>query len=243
MKTILPTSIALTILALSIFAGAPVSANNDMVIVGSTDPAFVPGAIVDGGAPLTLAADQTITLIGADGAVVTLNGPFEQAPVSVVNRTQPGDPGLVVALGALLTERENSTAVLGVVRSATATAEIEPLPDPWAVNVDRSGTRCMRPDLVTFWRMDATAAADLRISAPRSGRSAEVNWPAGTNQLAVDGAAFRDRQTYMLSLDGHEVALTMHVLPNAVGGLAEQAAWMAEAGCEAQALALLDSVR
>ena len=243
MKTILPTSIALTAFASAVLAGHPASATDDMVVISATDAAFARGAIVDGRQPIALAAGHSVTLIGADGAVVTLTGPFDQSPVSVVNRTQPGDPGLVVALGALLTDHENSTATLGVIRSAVDTAEIGPLPNPWFVSVERSGTRCIRPDMVTFWREDAEEPVAVNIAALRTGRSADLDWPAGAAQLTINGASFRDGQTYLLSLEEHEVALTMHVLPVDISGVAEQAGWMAQAGCGAQALALLDSVQ
>jgi hypothetical protein len=243
MNTILRTSIALSALSLALAVAGPAAADTEMVVVDSSHDDLARGAVIDGGAPLSLAAGQSVTLIGTDGAVVTLTGPFEQPPVSVVNRTQPGDPEMIVALGALLTEHENSTATLGVIRSGGHADEIGPLPDPWFVSVEGSGTRCIRPDVVTFWRQDPGQAASLEIAAPRTGRSAEVDWPAGLDRLEIAGDSFRDGQTYVLSMAGREVALTMHVMPETVASPAEQAGWMALTGCEAQALALLETVR
>lgn len=243
MTMTLRTSLALSALSLAMLAVGPVAAETEMVVIDASGAALERGAIIDGDDPLSLASGQSVTLIGADGAVITLDGPFDQPPASVVNRTQQADPEMIVALGALLTEHENSTATLGVIRSAGETVEIGPLPDPWAVSVDGSGIRCIRPDMVSFWRQDPAERAALEISAPRTGRSAEVAWPAGLARLEIAGGAFRDGQTYLLSLDGREVTLTMHVMPSEVAGPAQQAGWMARAGCEAQALALLETVR
>jgi len=222
-------------------AGGGLSANQ-MVIISTQGAALEAGQIIDGAAPLTLAAGAEVVLIGADGATVTLSGPYSGAPSSARgDRIQ--NPNIVKALGALLSSRKYSTASLGVVRSAGAgDTRLAALPNPWVVSISGSGPRCVRSDIVVLWRDDAAADTTLTISRSGAALTAQADWAAGDNVLPLTSDRFRDGGRYTLEVDGERIHVTIHLLPQDLTEIGQQAAWMAESGCEEQALALLDTL-
>lgn len=244
MKSILRLTLAASFLSLaSVATTAPaVAAGVEMVVVHVENAPYKRGAIIDGNKPLKLKAGWTVTLVASDGSFVTMTGPSERVPAKQ-RRNRKGDPKLLEALRALLAAEEMSTASLGAVRSGRTRSDFATLPNAWAVNVYRSGPRCIRPDAVSLWRKNPSRRARLKIRALGGGRSAKAVWPAGRDTLLLDGSGFRDGSRYVIEVSGRRVEITMHVMPERLTRPAEQAAWMARNGCNAQALALLETVR
>lgn len=231
-------------LALAAFVGTGIAAAGvaeagEMVVLKSTSAALKEGSVIDGAQPLKLDAGASVTLIGADGSMVRLRGPYNGTPAQAPLRGA-GKPGIVKALGAILSERKVSTASLGVLRSTGGSGG--PLADPWMVNVDGSGTRCIRRDIVVLWRGDATRDQRLTITRTKIGMTTQAQWAAGDRVLPVSGRKFKDSARYTVERGGRRVDLTMRVMPGELTGVAEQAAWMAGVGCKQQALALLDTI-
>ena len=235
-------SAALIAASLLFMGGRVASAGMELVVVHVVGAALKRGAVIDGTKPLRLEAGWTVTLISSDGKVITLKGPSERAPAADF-RQGTGDPRIIEAIGALLSAHERSTASLGVVRSADGVVDVAATSDPWAVNVDRSGPGCVRGDTIVLWRGDASKAATLSISSAGAMRRAEAVWPAGQSQLPLNAHGFRDGASYVVELDGRRIELTLYVAPVALEPEAAQVAWMTQAGCEAQVLALLDKLR
>lgn len=216
---------------------------DQMVVIKAQGAGLEEGQIIDGTAPLRLEAGAQVVLIGANGATVTLNGPYNGAPAAARgDRVQ--NPDIVKALGALLSSRKYSTASLGVVRSANADAtRLALLPDPWLVDISGSGPRCVRSDIVVLWRDDAAADTTLTISRRGAALTAQAEWAAGDNVLPLTSDRFRDGGRYTLEIDDERILVTIHMLPDEFTEIGQQAAWMAESGCAGQALALLDTVQ
>ncbi len=213
----------------------------EMIVVHVEGAPFERGMVIEGNRPLKLEAGSALTLVSSDGTFVTLKGPFNSIPRRAKN-ARPGDSKIIEALGALLTGERRSTAALGVMRSASRIPDASP-PNAWAASVERSGVRCVRSDVAMLWRSDAQSAADLRIIHAAGSRSSKATWPAGQETLALKGDAFRDGESYVIVVDRRRVDITMHVMPHGLNGQVQQAAWMARAGCESQALALIDQIR
>lgn len=230
-------------LALAAFMTSGIAAADamagEMVVLKSTSATLKEGSVIDGARPLKLAAGVSVTLIGANGSVVRLTGPYNDTP-GKARSPGAGNPGIVKALGAILSERKVSTASLGVLRSTGGSGG--PLADPWMVNVDGSGTRCIRRDVVVLWRRDATADQRLTITRAKIGMTAQAQWAAGDRVLPVSGRKFKDSARYTVERGGRRVELIMRVMPGDLTGVAQQAAWMAGVGCKQQALALLDTI-
>ena len=242
MKTFIRVAFTATLLAMaSALTVSPASASVDMVVVHATGAPFARGTVIDGSLPLRLESGWSVTLAASDGTFVTLTGPSERVPAEAI-RGGDGDPKIIEALGALLSARETSTAALGVVRSGRGNAEMTP-PDPWAVSVERSGARCIPADVTRLWRHDSSKSIDLTITKKGGAKSAHARWAAGQETLMLDSSSFRDGANYTMTLEGRQVNLTIFVVPAAASGIVEQAAWMAQIGCDEQAIALLDNMR
>lgn len=208
----------------------------DLVVLKAEKSTLRPGSMVSSEGALTLAAGESVTLLGEDGRVQVLKGPWKGQP-SVRGTDDESKSRAVSVIAALLQENRKSSLSLGVVRSA---GKVVKVPDPWAVNVTESGTGCIRSERATLWR---TANIDqesrVTLSARNSPQKAVVNWVAGYELLHVPGQLFSNGRTYTVDLDGNTVELQVHVMPQEVATGVEQAVWMANAGCKSQALALL----
>jgi hypothetical protein len=216
-----------------ILLAAPVRAN-ELVVVEAKGVDLAPGAKVDGTKVLQLAAGQRVTLIAADGRTVKLRGPYEEAPAPAAGQVASmGD-----ALKNLMNQRGSGTAQLGVVRAAGDAVE---LPEPWIVDVGRSGARCLRADTPpVLWGPRFAAVTDLAIEpADRSWR-ARGQWPAETDRLSLNARIpFADGGSYVFDVGGNPANVTIWRMPASFADPVVQAAWMIEKGCEDQARALV----
>jgi hypothetical protein len=216
-----------------------------MVVVHVEGASLQRGAVIDGNRALRLKAGSKVTLVGADGSSVTVHGPSTAAPVQLTRAgrsDQKSDRKVVEILGALLSEQRRSTKALGVVRSASSGASGQ-APHEWALDVARSGTRCIGSDVAMFWRPDARRNATLTIRRAGSARTAKAVWPKGEEFLAVSRREFQDGQTYKIGVNGRSVEIKVNILPDGLNSAAEQAAWMARSDCTKQALAMVNRIR
>jgi len=212
-------------------ASAAVAA--EVVVVEARGVSLKQGDVIDDGTPLKLEDGQMVTLVADDGSILTLRGPYDQAPSG-------GSHGVDVAsaLGALTTGKAQNVA--GVVRSANADVH---LPGPWLVDVSHPGVACLRPgDKPVLWRASDGGATLTMMPADRSWR-AQTLWPTGSPTLqAPSNFPIKDGRTYLADFGGKPVAVTLTQIPPKVASPRMQAAWMLEKGCVAQAEALLKTV-
>ena len=193
------------------------------------------GDTVDDAQPIKLQDGQMVTLVAEDGSILTLRGPYDQAPTG-----GKGGVDVASALGALTTGKAQNVA--GVVRSANT--EIR-LPDPWLVDVSHPGVACLRAgEQPVLWRQsDAGNGTLTMMPADRSWR-AQAPWPVGSPTLQTPNTfPIKDGRTYLADFGGKPIAVTLTQIPPKVTSPRMQAAWMLEKGCVAQAEALLRTVR
>jgi len=195
-----------------------------------------PGDVVDDGQPIKLLDGQMLTLVAEDGSILTLRGPYDQAPKA------GGTSGVDVAsaLGALTTGKAQNVA--GVVRSANTQVH---LPDPWLVDVSHAGVACLRQgEQPVLWRQGDAGNGMLTLMPSDRSWRAQTGWPAGSPTLQVPSTfPVKDGRTYLADFGGKPVAVTLTQIPPKVTSPRMQAAWMLEKGCVAQAEALLRTVR
>jgi hypothetical protein len=228
---------AIAVMLVLAWPGA-LAAAGQLVVVESRGIALHPGETVDDAAPLVLQQGQHVTLINVDGVTVKFDGPYDKPPVFAGG----GGTGSG-ALAALLTQAGARTGEVGVTRAGS---QIVALPEPWLIDVSRSGHVCLNgAALPVFWRERAGAATTLSITPGDRSWKAQADWPAGVDRLSVRGdLPIHNGTTYGVSLgQGSESALTLHVLPAALKSDAMRVSWMAYLGCEAQAEALLRRAR
>ncbi|MFN8759866.1 MAG: hypothetical protein ACK5XA_13800 [Tagaea sp.] len=221
-------------LAVTAFAAVGSVRANELVVLDAKGVELAAGAKIDGSAKLTLPAGARLTLVAADGRTIKLRGPYEEAPAP---STQAAQANMGDALRNLMNQRGAGTAQLGVVRAA---GEGVDLPEPWIVDVARSGSRCLPANAAAvLWGPSFGEATEIKIEpADRSWR-ARGNWPAGQDRLALPATIpISDGTSYQIDLGGNPAAIVVYRIPAALADPVAQAAWMLEKGCEDQARAL-----
>ncbi|HUZ72331.1 MAG TPA: hypothetical protein VMU87_05045 [Stellaceae bacterium] len=210
----------------------------DMVVVAARGIALEPGQKIDATKPLKLVEGQHITLIALNGLTFKLDGPFDKAPASV-----GGAGAAPEAIAALLTQQGPRTGEAGVTRSGASVAN---LPDPWVLDVSRTGTVCLLQDhRPIFWRPSSAQATRLSVMPADRSWKAEATWPAGSNELIpARDIAIHPNSVFFIALGGgEEAAVSVSFVPKDLDNDAMRVAWLADQGCEAQAEALQRSRR
>jgi hypothetical protein len=204
------------------------------VVMDARGAAYKPGDKLAAGSSITLKEGERLSVISADGKSQVLRGPFSGTLGNAGGASQ--DPKL--ALNALLANREARVKSVGVVRAGTASTKT---PDPEAIDITRSGPRCLvdgRPPV--FWRPDSKKAQPFVVfPADRSWR-ADFVWESGQDRMVFpDLSKFEGLTTLLVNIDQQEHALSFSVVPSSLESDVVRAAWMLEKGCVQQADALL----
>src|SRR5215469_844966 len=115
----------------------------ELVVVEARGVSLKQGEVIDDAKPLTLTDGQLVTLVAENGSILTLRGPYDQAPAA-----GSGGVDVASALGALKTGSARNVA--GVIRAAAVDVH---LPAPWLVDLSHPGVACLRKDETpVFWR-------------------------------------------------------------------------------------------
>ncbi|MBF0272580.1 MAG: hypothetical protein HQL98_11025 [Magnetococcales bacterium] len=220
------------------------SVAENLVVFKATGIFLTPGQTVSGTQPLRLTQGQSVELIGANGRVIRLKGPHDQPPAP--NEADKGEK-LTAALQAMVTGSAADPNHMGVTRSTEAVLKDGGkgwLPDPWLINVTRSGRHCQREgEPVIFWRPDKNRESEIRLTTLGNTWKASTRWPAGTDKLAPPlNLPLKEDAVYQITLDKTKSDLTLILIPEQVTSAPVQAAWMKESGCEVQSLALVRSL-
>lgn len=231
-----------TVLALMVLGGwtAP-SRADDLVVIASSDPTVEIGAVIDGGQSMSVAADTSVVLISSAGRTITLSGPYRGAPDA---SGSSAESRLVDSLSRLITQDAESSGKLAAFRGGSKQAP-EDRPDIWGIDIAHAGTYCLRPDRkAMLWWDAARAGAVVSISGPGGAPGIRIRWPSAKRHLAWPKAlALGDHATYLArfrSVDAGE-ALKTRLMPD-LDTDAHRAAWMAEHGCDQQALKVLEAM-
>lgn len=212
------------------------SALADMVVVRVAGEGLRIGQTVASGASVTLPDGASAILLSQDGRTVSLTGPYSGAP-DAGGAPTGGDPRTVTALSRLLTAGATDTAALGVTRGTQVR-------DAFAIDLN-GGAHCQvadKPPL--FKRAKAPGQARLTVTSAL-GAESDVVWTDGATDAAWPETMPLIDGTYLLRTDAKPapVKLMVRQVPSPVQGPAAVAAWMADHGCAAQALALLATLR
>jgi hypothetical protein len=210
----------------------------ELVVVEARGLTLKPGQTVDDHQKLTLQAGDELTMVDERGSVIRVRGPFEGSAAS----GKGSSIDISNALAALGTGEGRSA--VGVVR-AKAKAEAGKLPDPWVIDVTRSGEACVRAGApVVFWRQQSTAPATLRIAPVTGAWHAESDWPAGASQMSAPAMLpIVDGQDYAFDLEGETATVRVVGVPASLRTDRMRAAWMLEKNCVNQAKALVATLK
>lgn len=222
--------------SLALLAFAPAARAGDLVVVEATGANLRPGQVIDDTQKLVLKSGEQVKLIGQDGSIRTLRGPYEEAPATT---TTGGGGEISKALASLVTGQR---AEFGVVR---AKVEDVNLPSPWVLDVSHSGKVCVRNgEQIVFWRSPSSGGNQLTVMPIDRSWRAQAEWPSGTDRLeAPPNFPIKERRTYLFSLEGQSAAVTLIGLPDSLVNDRMRAAWMLENNCLAQTKALLKTLQ
>jgi hypothetical protein len=202
------------------------------LIVSSNSPAFELGQRVSG--VLHIPDDGRITLIANDGRVLYLSGPLQDYEIPGV---QDSGTELVDTLATMLGGEEGNSR-LAVYRQFL-------LPLPWTVQVDKAGSYCVTGHAKNSLLRQPPYRQSLLIVTNEKGIEQSYAWPAESSRM-VWPAQLPDsgRQLLRLQLDRQApVDIELVVVPARLPSDAHRVQWMAENGCESQAVLLLDQLR
>ncbi len=225
-------SLLLTALVLS---GTPAQAET-LIVMEARGISLKAGAQIDGDQILTLKEGERLTLIRSDGTVLTLRGPFSKPPAPPTAVASDSKQ----ALAALVNTRAARTSSVGVIRAGE---EVMPLPEPWLVDLSRSGMRCIIEDqTVTFWRPESNQEARFTLVPSDRSYKADFIWPRGAARLPASKLEFKNEFNFFtIQQADQEFALQLMKIPKAIaeGDRVILTAWLLEKGCTQQADALL----
>ena len=122
-----------------------------------------------------------------------------------------------------------------------------PPPDPWVVDIGRSGDHCVpAKGPVRLWRAKKDKARILSLKNLGDKSKSVTDWPAGSSALAWPAeVTLGNGARYLLRLKGSRARrkFNLHLVPAGLPTDAHRAAWMAKKGCETQEMRLLSRLR
>ena len=192
------------------------------------------GSSIDSGKPITLKEGERLTLIGANGSYVTLRGPYSDLPIKSSEALNDSKQNLA----ALVASRDARTSSVGVVRAGADGAQ---LPEPWLIDVARSGRRCLKAsEEPVLWREDI--AAEEKVSVYPGDRSwrVDLTWPAGKDRLKLPPIANVDASASLVVVrSSGEINLSLTSVPTDLPDPLLFASWLFHRGCAQQADAMI----
>ena len=201
-----------------------------MIVVEARGGGLRPGMRVESASKIDLKDGERVTLIGADGHAVTLRGSYS----GVIAKSGGATQNPRVALAALISTRNDRASQVGAVRAG---ANAAPLPDPWLIDISRSGARCIREGQRPVWWRPDTSAETLFTVYPidRSWR-ADFVWQKGQSQMvAPDLAKLDGVKTFLIHVPGQDNAISINTIPLDVTDPLVLSSWMLEKACVQQA--------
>ncbi len=207
-------------------------ANAQWLIVSSSSPAFEPGQKVDG--VLQIPDDGEITLLANDGRVLRLSGPLQGYKLP---NLQDSGTGLVDSLATMLGGGEGNSRLAAFRQFGRSY--------PWTVHAEKAGRYCVSGHAENSLLRQRPYRRSLLTVTGEQGIEQSYAWPEEAPRLKwllklPDG----DRQLLRLQLDQQvPVDIELVVVPARLPSDAHRVQWMAENGCERQAVLLLDQLR
>jgi len=235
-----PSAVALSALAIAFVAfGAPARADEpSLVVLKVAGVALKPGDKIPGSQKLTLAAGQNVSLIGPDGKMIVIQGPYDGPAAKVADVKSASVTDM---LGPLVASAKVETATPGVIRAAT---EAGPESTPWVLDSGKSGDFCVHQAVdYDLWRDNNEAAGTVTIQPENGGAPVQVQFDAHKSRAPLpDSLNFVDGVKYKLTGEGKTTEITAHTVPETVPLDRTAAAWFVSDHCEVQAKALLKTL-
>ena len=200
----------------------------ELLVLHSTVPGLEPGQVAQTGKPIVIPRDTDLTLIAPSGGVLQIEGPW-QGQIEAQPSVEGG--GLIGQLISLFKAPAPETR-LGAMRSFSNCELVE---------LGRIRDVCIPESGCVEIRTSGEIPRSLIAEGPDGGR-VELERGIGGEIWAWPRGHLLSEGTYVLSPEGDDAeTLNVHHQPP-LQSKAHEIAWMAEAGCIAQARATLDEL-
>jgi hypothetical protein len=205
-----------------------------LVIMEARGTNLKQGNTIDSETAITLKEGERLTLIGANGSFVTLRGPFSDVPM----KTSAPQTDSKQNLAALVASREARTSSVGVVRAGSETAQ---LPEPWLIDVARSGRRCLKANVApSLWREDSAQSETVAVYPGDRSWRVDLEWAAGKDRLQLPAIANIDASASLVVVrKAGEINLSLTSVPAEMPDPLLYASWLFHRGCAQQADAMI----
>jgi hypothetical protein len=229
-------ALSLGMLGVAALPGSSRADDAGLVVLSATSAQYHPGDKVSGTASLSIAAGDSLTLVAADGSVITLKGPYQGLPTST---SQGQSASVSDMLSPLLQKASAENATPGVIRGSGVAG---PSTDPWVIDSSKSGDVCIHQAVeYDVWRSDASQPATLTMAPVSGGDPTSFAFAAGQARIGVpDSVSFEDGTQYKITEpNGTTSTITVHTIPQTVPTNNKvTAAWFLKQKCQEQAEAL-----
>ncbi len=216
-------------------SGAALAEAGQWLVIDAEGTTLAVGTLLTDQQKVTLSEGARLTLLAENGETLKLNGPYSAVPSE--KNPAGGDGKNLTAIASLLQGHSKPTTTLGVLRGSRKA------PPPGSVDVDRSGKQCLGSDPVVLWRGSATTQESMTLTDASGKTLANLPWPMGEAQLTVPVDYFTDGQSYQIQHGTRKVSWQVRKAVQPMDNPAAIAAWMAENGCQTQALAVLQELK
>ena len=212
-----------------------------LVVVDSTAADLKPGTVLDSAKPVQVPAGAIVTVVGDDGKVSTLKGPFSGTVAG--SGGGKADPSLVAALSKLVTPGGSGQTPLGAMRGGKPPGS----PGPWDIDVLKAGSYCV-PAKATpmLWRGEADKAGSATLHLLPGGEKVTVEFAAGAASVAwPKNLPLKDDAQYLAKTSWRTAVakIAIFLVPDGLPSDAHRVVWMSNQGCGQQARALLATLR
>ncbi|MGD0105368.1 MAG: DUF4384 domain-containing protein [Rhodopila sp.] len=167
--------------AMAVGAMAERAKAEDVVLLASTVPGYMPGMVISSADRLSVPEGASATLLFQSGDVLRLRGPFE----GTLGQPQPGvAAGTAAMVADMFRMRGIDATVIGGTRSTTLARPRSTLED-LEVDPQRSGTYCVEQATSVWITRPATLGTNEAdtYALRRKGSSRMLSWPAGAERI------------------------------------------------------------
>ncbi|MBL4891340.1 MAG: hypothetical protein JKX91_05865 [Rhizobiaceae bacterium] len=208
-----------------------------------SDERFVLGAVLKEGDEINLPENSEVKLLDKSGSVIVLKGPVSGTVTNDDGGTQQAKDGsnALQVISKLMFGENRLVNNLGAARSVRTTKPEPENVQPWMPIISMPGTYCLPSETPVFGREEADAEIVITVSSS-DGAAMEKVWTVNEKSISVSDLVQKDTDHYTLILSSQDTESSIHLLDRTDMNATQQIAWMAERGCQIQAMQLLNEM-
>lgn len=234
--------------AVAWLAGFSSAMASDWVVLDAPSNIAMPqrGDILFNGDTVDLPVGQQIVVIHKDGTLLRISGPYvgeigkhRERPAA---KNMEADLSVLGVISKLLKDNDRLISTLGSTRDP-ATGIVPTNAFPWQPHVGAAATYCIDPDQPVIRRRNSTNSVRVTLASPDFHVRDQV-WLKGQDTLRLELMSKGEPTSYNLLFSDRPGQFTLLVRPDTQSdNRLEQIAWMAQVGCQHQALQLLEQTQ